>query len=123
MSGFSIPQRCTKKAVLAYWRNAMLMTIAKFEALPETRTELLGLARALVEHSRTEAGCLEYGCYQDITGADRLLIVGYWADRQALEQHYESAYFKELVGGRFASLVIDTLPSVSLYDVVEIDRL
>ena len=101
----------------------MLMTIAKFEAVSEARTALLDLARVLVAHSRTEAGCLDYGCYQDITGADRLLIVGYWADRQALEQHYESAYFKELVS-RFTTLVEeDALPSVSLYDVVEIDRL
>ncbi|MBZ4192799.1 MAG: antibiotic biosynthesis monooxygenase, partial [Candidatus Contendobacter sp.] len=103
--------------------SVKLMTIAKFEALPETRTELLELVRVLAEHSRTDAGCLEYGCYQDITGADRLLIVGYWTDRQALEQHYESACFQELVGGRFATLVIDAVPSVSLYDVVEIDRL
>lgn len=99
----------------------MLMTIAKFEAHPETQTALLELARVLVERSRTEAGCLEYGCYQDITGANRLLIVGYWVDQQVLEQHYESDYFKELVG-QFANLVVDVPPSVSLYDVVEIDR-
>lgn len=54
-------------------------------------------------------------------GADRLLIVSYWTDRQALEQHYESGCFKELVG-QFTTLVIDAPPSVSLYDVVEIDR-
>ena len=100
----------------------MLMTIAKFVARAETRAELRGLAQELAERSRAEAGCLEYGCYQDITGDDTLLIVGYWADRQALEQHYESAYFQELVS-RFTTLVVDAPPSVSLYDVVEIDRL
>ena len=101
----------------------MLMTIAKFEAVPEARIALLDQARLLVAHSRTETGCLDYGCYQDITGADRLLIVGYWADRQALEQHYESVHFKELVS-RFTSLVVeDTAPSVSLYDVIEIDHI
>ena len=101
----------------------MLMTIAKFVAVPETQAALLDLTRVLVAHSRTEAGCLDYGCYQDITGTDRLLIVGYWADRQALEQHYESSHFKELLV-RFTSLVVeDVPPSVSLYDVVEIDRL
>ena len=101
----------------------MLVTIAKFEALPEARAALTKLMRELVEHSRNEAGCLEYGCYQDITGADRILIIGYWRDREVLEQHYESAYFKELVGGKLPHLVVDALPSVSLYDVVEIDRL
>lgn len=45
----------------------MLVTVAKFEARPEVRPQLLELARALVEHSRAEKGCLEYGCYQDIT--------------------------------------------------------
>lgn len=100
----------------------MLMTVAKFEARPKSRLELLKLARALAEHSRAEAGCLEYGCYQDIMGGNTLLIVGYWVDRQALEQHYESAHFRELVG-LFANLVVEAPPSVSLYDVVEIDRL
>lgn len=99
----------------------MLMTTAKFEALPESRTTLLELVKVLVKRSRSEVGCLECDCYQDIMGADRLLIVSYWTDRQALEQHYESGCFKELVG-QFTTLVIDAPPSVSLYDVVEIDR-
>ncbi len=43
----------------------MLMTLAKFQARSGAVSSLLDLARTLVEHSRTETGCLEYGCYQD----------------------------------------------------------
>lgn len=100
----------------------MLMTIAKFEARPEFRMKLLELALALVEHSRSENGCLEYGCYQDITNADRLLMVGRWTNQEVLENHYESEQFRQLVT-QFADWVVEAPPSVSLYEVVEMDRL
>ncbi len=100
----------------------MLMTIARFEARPEVRQELLELARILVEQSRTEDGCLDFGGYRDIMGSDALLVVGRWIDQCALERHYESAHFQEIVG-RFAELLVEALPSVSLYEVVEMDRL
>ncbi|MCP5157912.1 MAG: antibiotic biosynthesis monooxygenase [Gammaproteobacteria bacterium] len=98
------------------------MTIAKFQARPEARLKLLELAQALVEHSRTEAGCLEYGCYQDTANGDRLLLVGRWISQEVLESHYENARFRELVT-RFADLVVEAPPSVSLYEVVEMDCL
>jgi quinol monooxygenase YgiN len=100
----------------------MLMTVAKFQARPEARLKLLELALALVEHSRVETGCLEYGCYQDITNGDRLLLVGRWTNQEALENHYENARFRQLVS-QFADLVVEAPPSVSLYEVVEMDRL
>lgn len=100
----------------------MLMTVAKFELRPQDRQGLLDLARELVVRSRAESGCLDYGCYQDIANGDLLLTVGYWADHQALAQHYQGAHFRSLVS-QFAGLVSEVLPSVSLYDVVEVDRL
>ncbi len=100
----------------------MLMTVARFESRPQARQELLDLARELTVRSRAESGCLDYGCYQDIANGDLLLIVGYWADQEALERHYQSAHFRELVS-QFVGLVLEALPVVSLYDVVEVDRL
>lgn len=67
-------------------------------------------------------GFLEYGCYQDITSGDQLLLVGRWTGQEALESHYENARFRELVS-QFADLVVEAPPSVSLYEVVEMDRL
>lgn len=99
----------------------MLMTFAKFQARAGAVSSLLALAQALVEHSRTELGCLEYGCYQDIMDSDTLLLVGRWTGQEALERHYESARFRELVR-QFGDWVVET-PSVSLYDVVEMERL
>ena len=60
--------------------------------------------------------------HHDITAGDTLLLVGRWTDPEALERHYESACFREITG-RFADLVVEAWPSVSLYEVVEIDRL
>ena len=100
----------------------MLMNFAKFQARPKKMPSLLTLARTLVEHSRTATGCLEYGCYQDINDSDTLLLVGRWTGQDALEMHYESAYFRDLVR-QFGDWVVETPPSVSLYDVVEMDHL
>ena len=100
----------------------MLMTLAKFEARPGAMPELLELAQSLVECSRTDPGCLDYACYRDITGSDTLLIVGRWTDQHALERHYETARFQQIIG-RFAELLVEAPPSVSLYHVVEMDSL
>ena len=100
----------------------MLMTLAKFQARPGAVSSLLSLARTLAEHSRTEVGCLEYGCYQDVMDSDTLLLVGRWTGQEALEMHYESAHFRELVH-RFGDWVVEAPPSVSLYDVIEMDHL
>lgn len=100
----------------------MLMTLARFEARPGSWRELLELAQTLVEKSRAEEGCLDFGGYRDIMGSDALLVVGRWVDQRALERHYESAHFRETVS-RFAELLVEALPSVSLYEVVEMDRL
>ena len=100
----------------------MLMTFAKFEARPGAMPELLKLAQSLVECSHIDPGCLEYVCHQDITGRDTLLIVGRWTDQQALERHYETARFQQIIS-RFAELLVEAPPSVSLYQVVEMDSL
>ena len=100
----------------------MLMTFAKFEARPGAMPELLKLAQSLVECSRNEPRCLDYACYRDIMGGDTLLIVGRWTDQQALERHYETTYFKQTIS-RFADLLVEASPSVSLYHVVEMDSL
>ncbi len=100
----------------------MLMTLAKFEARPGSMPELLELARTLVECSRADSGCLDYACYRDIMGGDTLLFVGCWATQQALELHYETAHFRQIVS-RFSELLVDVPPSVSLYSVVEMDSL
>jgi quinol monooxygenase YgiN len=98
------------------------MTFAKFQARPGAIDSLLALAQTLVDHSRAETGCLEYGCYQDILDRHTLLIVGRWTSQDALEMHYESPGFRDLVR-RFGDWVVEAPPSVSLYDVVEVEHL
>ena len=80
------------------------------------------MAWMLVERPRAEDGCLDFGGYRDIMGSDALLVVGRWIDQRALERHYESAHSREIIG-RFAELLAAAAPSISLYQVVEMDRL
>ena len=53
---------------------------------------------------------------------DTLESVGRWVDQQALERHYESSHFGRTIS-RFAELLVEAPPSVSLYSVVEVDSL
>lgn len=99
----------------------MLMTIAKFQARPGGVSHLLKLAQSLVENSRTEDGCLEYDCYQDVMDSDTLLLVGRWEGQAALEAHYEHPHFRDVLQ-KFGDWVIEAPPSISLYDVIEMDR-
>ena len=99
----------------------MLMTLAKFQARPGAVTPLLELARELVAISRLHEGCLEYGCYQDIADANALLLIGRWTGQDVLEGHYENTEFRDVVR-RFAEWVAEAPPSVSLYDVIEMDH-
>lgn len=99
----------------------MLITMAKFQARPNNAAQLLDLARTLVANSRAEDGCLEYGCYQDIVDSNILLLFGRWDGATALEAHYESAHFRDLIQ-KLSAVVVEALPSVSLYEVLETDR-
>lgn len=51
-------------------------------------------ARNMVDASRSEAGCIEYGYAFDLFDETLLRITEYWVDREALEKHFATPHMQ-----------------------------
>ena len=71
-------------------------------------SENLALARpamrAMVDASRAEPGCLEYGYAEDVLVPGLIHVKELWADQAALDAHFSMPYFQ-----RFAATADDLL--------------
>ena len=64
----------------------------------ENRATVVNAAKALVEASRKEDGCLAYDLFESATIPEHLMICETWRDQKALDSHSVSAHFAEYVG-------------------------
>jgi len=63
--------------------------------LPAANLErALPAMRAMVEASRTEAGCLEYGYAQDVLEPGLIHVKELWSDQAALDAHFASSHIQ-----------------------------
>lgn len=59
--------------------------------------EAIKLYGELVQLSRKEEGCIEYGLYQDEKDTRILIIIEEWENKEVLDKHSNSEHFKRLV--------------------------
>lgn len=64
----------------------------------ENRAEVVRAAKALVEASRKEEGCLAYDLFESATIPEHLMICETWRDQDTLDAHSASAHFAQHVG-------------------------
>jgi quinol monooxygenase YgiN len=84
----------------------MIVLKAQLTIKPETRPEFLQHMQALIQASLGEAGCLSFGCYEDVTTSNSFLILEEWHSRAALDQHEQAehlALFKTNIKGMLVS--------------------
>jgi quinol monooxygenase YgiN len=83
----------------------------------EGLAELLEESLAHVRRSRTEPGCIAHGVSRDEEDPLRLVFVERWADRAALDRHFEVPASGEFVAvvGRLATAP----PSLDIYEVTQ----
>lgn len=63
--------------------------------LPAANLErALPAMRAMVEASRAEAGCLEYGYAQDVLVPGLIHVKELWSDQAALDAHFASSHIQ-----------------------------
>jgi quinol monooxygenase YgiN len=67
----------------------MLIVTGSLTARPESFEALRSAALAHVARSRTEPGCLAHGVSVDCEDPLRLVFYEEWADRAALDAHFE----------------------------------
>jgi len=63
----------------------------KSAALPAAIDAAIAMARA----TRTEAGCIEYGFYQDLEDPTCIHVFEKWENGEALAAHFETAHMAE----------------------------
>ena len=83
-------------------RNApVIIVTGSVRAHPESIDETLRLSLEHVRRSRTEPGCLLHSVHYDVEDPLRLVFVEHWADRAALDAHFqvpESRAFAKSLG-------------------------
>jgi quinol monooxygenase YgiN len=70
-----------------------VVVIARLSATPETREELLRRARAMLEPTQAESGCVSYRLYQELVNENELVFVEEWESREVLEAHFHTGHF------------------------------
>lgn len=72
----------------------MIYLISTAHLRPGTRDACLVHASAIIEASRKEPGCISYDAHASVTDPDRIVLVERWADRAALDAHFQTEHFR-----------------------------
>ncbi|KZX15706.1 putative monooxygenase YcnE [Methanobrevibacter cuticularis] len=72
----------------------MILVLAKIAVKKGKSNELLDISKALIRKSRIEDGCISYNLYSDVENEDLFVMVEYWQDEKALNEHFETIHFK-----------------------------
>lgn len=70
----------------------MLLIVGAVRLPPENLERAKPVMRAMVEASRAEAGCLEYGYAEDLFVPGLIHVKERWTDQAALDAHFASAH-------------------------------
>ena len=93
----------------------MVLVIGRVECGAEHRDELVGLLERMQNDSRREDGCLRYGFFAAVENPLSFVAVEEWADRAALDRHFERPHLQEFAG-RLLKLVSEP-PEVAIHEV------
>ena len=74
----------------------MLKVIAKSELKPGSWDTVTPMYRELIEKTRQEDGCIEYGLYIDLADENKCTFIEEWASEEALAAHVKSEHFTRI---------------------------
>ncbi len=72
----------------------MLLIVGRCVCRPRTLALARPAMRAMVDASRAEPGCLEYGYAEDVLVPGLIHVKELWADQAALDAHFASAHIQ-----------------------------
>lgn len=75
----------------------MIKILAKSVIKPEKINDYLILAKELIEKSKMENGCMEYGLWQSHNDPYTLTMFETWENETAIEIHNNSTHFKNII--------------------------
>ena len=71
------------------------MITARIFVKPEYTVDFIESAKALIDSSNMEPGCISYQLYQDPYDQTRFIMVEEWTDQAAIDNHFNMTYFVE----------------------------
>lgn len=99
----------------------MLVIVASFKALPDKENELGELLKSLVPKVQDEEGAMNYTLHRAIGEPGRFMFYEAYRDKEALEFHSSTSYFKELIGA--ATPLLAEPPDIKMFkDLAAIKR-
>lgn len=75
----------------------MIKVVAKSTVKADKIEEFRTLASELIDETRKEKGVIVYELYQDISNPSIFTFIEAWENQRALEEHFNSPHFKEIV--------------------------
>jgi len=96
----------------------MIIVTGSIQARVDTIDELRRLSLEHVARSRAEPGCLEHGVAIDANDGLRLVFFERWADRAALQAHFQVPASREF--GQAAARLAAHAPDLAVYDATAV---
>lgn len=83
-----------------------IILVARFEAKAGFGTKITNILLSMADEVKNkEPGCLAYLVHRSLENDDVVLLYESYKDREALEAHRETPFFKELVEGQVVPLL------------------
>ena len=95
----------------------MIVITGKAKIEEQNREAFRPVALRQVTLSRTEPGCLDYGCYEDALEPGTFLFYEEWKDQEAVDFHFEQSYCHEFMAA--AARLSSTKPVVTIREVTK----
>jgi quinol monooxygenase YgiN len=92
----------------------MIIVTGSVRCRPDTLADVLVLSLDHVHRSRTEPGCLLHTVHQDVEDPLRVVFLEQWADRDAINAHFEVPASLEFVTA--VTQLAAEAPTLQLYE-------
>jgi quinol monooxygenase YgiN len=74
----------------------MLLIVGSFRIPPHNMARLRPVMLRVIEGSRAEDGCIEYGYAEDVLEPGLIHLTERWTDQAALDRHFATPHIGEL---------------------------
>ncbi|CAN5594184.1 putative quinol monooxygenase [soil metagenome] len=93
----------------------MIVVIGRVSCEADKRDALVAHLERMQEASRAEEGCIRYGFFAAVEDPLSFVAVEEWADRAALDRHFEQPHLTEFAAG--LGELVSGAPEVAIHEI------
>ena len=75
----------------------LIVVAGTVKVKPEKEQEFIDFSKTLIAPSRAESGAISYSFYKDETKENVFIFYEEWKNQAALDEHFQTPYFKKFV--------------------------